>query len=131
MESRVLAAARRYLGQGLAKPSDILYVLDKANSEGRSTNVVSSRPDIWTVESDSGDVQRFYWKKHVQYIDSLGKKKQNFEYYVTEHLRMSGIYWGLGGKVVRRFFSRLATSTTPLRPSPTKTHTCTGRQVDK
>eukprot|EP01132_Coremiostelium_polycephalum_P006209 gene6209-7731_t len=35
--------------------------------------------------------------KHVEYIINLDKKKENFEYWVTEHLRMNGMYWGLTG----------------------------------
>jgi geranylgeranyl transferase type-2 subunit beta len=35
-------------------------------------------------------------EKHVQYIVNLDRsEKDTFEYYVTEHLRMNGIYWGL------------------------------------
>ena len=33
--------------------------------------------------------------KHTQFVFNLDKKKDTFEYWVTEHLRMSGIYWGL------------------------------------
>jgi geranylgeranyl transferase type-2 subunit beta len=32
---------------------------------------------------------------HAQYIKELGEKKEDFEYVVTEHLRMSGVYWGV------------------------------------
>ncbi|KAJ2156562.1 Rab geranylgeranyltransferase [Coemansia sp. RSA 552] len=33
--------------------------------------------------------------KHVDYIKSLDKRQGDLEYWMTEHLRMSGIYWGL------------------------------------
>lgn len=33
--------------------------------------------------------------KHVSYIQSLDKKRDDLAYYYTEHLRMNGIYWGL------------------------------------
>jgi len=33
--------------------------------------------------------------KHIEYISKLDLKKDDFEYWVTEHLRLSGIYWGL------------------------------------
>lgn len=36
-----------------------------------------------------------YIDKHVAYVISLDKMKDTFEYCVTEHLRMSGVYWGL------------------------------------
>ncbi|CAJ1938502.1 unnamed protein product [Sphenostylis stenocarpa] len=34
-------------------------------------------------------------EKHVRYILSVEKRKDNFESVVMEHLRMSGAYWGL------------------------------------
>lgn len=33
--------------------------------------------------------------KHISYIASLDKKRDNFEYWLTEHLRINGVYWGL------------------------------------
>ncbi|KAJ9626258.1 Rab geranylgeranyltransferase [Taxawa tesnikishii (nom. ined.)] len=33
--------------------------------------------------------------RHVQYIQSLDTRRNELEYWFTEHLRMSGIYWGL------------------------------------
>ncbi|PIA18841.1 prenyltransferase and squalene oxidase [Coemansia reversa NRRL 1564] len=33
--------------------------------------------------------------KHVEYIKSLDKRQDELEYWMTEHLRISGIYWGL------------------------------------
>ncbi|RGB39728.1 terpenoid cyclases/protein prenyltransferase alpha-alpha toroid [Rhizophagus diaphanus] len=32
---------------------------------------------------------------HVKYIQSLDTKKDDLEYWLTEHLRLSGVYWGL------------------------------------
>lgn len=32
---------------------------------------------------------------HVEYIKSLDKKKDELEYWLTEHLRLNGLYWGL------------------------------------
>ncbi|CAD6565878.1 MAG: hypothetical protein CYPHOPRED_000081 [Cyphobasidiales sp. Tagirdzhanova-0007] len=32
---------------------------------------------------------------HVKYIQTLDKKRDELAYYLTEHLRMNGIYWGL------------------------------------
>ena len=40
-------------------------------------------------------MKEYLYDKHVQYILDLGKKTESFEYYITEHLRMSGVYWGL------------------------------------
>jgi len=32
---------------------------------------------------------------HVKYIKSLDSKKDDYEYWLTEHLRLNGLYWGL------------------------------------
>jgi len=37
---------------------------------------------------------RFFRAKHEEYLASLEKKTDNFEFHITEHLRMSGVYWG-------------------------------------
>ncbi|KAF2725417.1 geranylgeranyl transferase type 2 subunit beta [Polychaeton citri CBS 116435] len=34
-------------------------------------------------------------EEHVKYIQSLDSRKDELEYHLTEHLRVSGIYWGL------------------------------------
>ncbi|KAI9772325.1 MAG: hypothetical protein M1840_001074 [Geoglossum simile] len=33
--------------------------------------------------------------KHVKYIQTLDTRKDELEYWLTEHLRLSGLYWGL------------------------------------
>jgi geranylgeranyl transferase type-2 subunit beta len=33
--------------------------------------------------------------KHVQYIQALDTRKDEYEYWLTEHLRLNGLYWGL------------------------------------
>jgi geranylgeranyl transferase type-2 subunit beta len=33
--------------------------------------------------------------KHVQYVQSLDTKRDEYEYWLTEHLRLNGVYWGL------------------------------------
>lgn len=41
-------------------------------------------------------IENFYIDKHIEYIDALDKTQENtLEYQVTEHLRMSAIYWAL------------------------------------
>ncbi|XP_076066435.1 geranylgeranyl transferase type-2 subunit beta isoform X2 [Oratosquilla oratoria] len=35
------------------------------------------------------------FEKHAEYIVGYSKKKNDFEYTMTEHFRMSGIYWGI------------------------------------
>jgi geranylgeranyl transferase type-2 subunit beta len=32
---------------------------------------------------------------HVKYIQSLDTRKDDLEYWLTEHLRLNGLYWGL------------------------------------
>lgn len=32
---------------------------------------------------------------HVSYIQSLDARKDEYEYWLTEHLRLNGLYWGL------------------------------------
>ncbi|KAK9470269.1 terpenoid cyclases/protein prenyltransferase alpha-alpha toroid [Dipodascopsis tothii] len=38
---------------------------------------------------------QFYREKHIAYVQSLDKKQDELEYWLSEHLRMNGIYWGL------------------------------------
>ncbi|KAL2215325.1 type II protein geranylgeranyltransferase beta subunit [Thermoascus aurantiacus ATCC 26904] len=39
--------------------------------------------------------QKLYVEKHVDYIKSLDTRKDELEYWLTEHLRLNGVYWGL------------------------------------
>lgn len=39
--------------------------------------------------------KRFVKEKHVKYVLELDQKTDTFEYYATEHLRMSGVYWAV------------------------------------
>ncbi len=32
---------------------------------------------------------------HVKYIQSLNSRQDEYEYWLTEHLRLNGLYWGL------------------------------------
>ncbi|KAJ9623738.1 Rab geranylgeranyltransferase [Knufia peltigerae] len=34
-------------------------------------------------------------EKHVKYIQSLDTRKDELDYWLTEHLRLNGVYWGL------------------------------------
>lgn len=38
---------------------------------------------------------KFLKEDHVSYIKKVSSDKQSFEFVVTQHLRMSGVYWGL------------------------------------
>lgn len=37
----------------------------------------------------------FFREKHKKFVEALDKKTDTFEYYVMEHLRMSGVYWAI------------------------------------
>lgn len=43
----------------------------------------------------SDGVVQFCLDKHVAYIRKVSSDVESFEYLVTQHLRMSGVYWGL------------------------------------
>jgi geranylgeranyl transferase type-2 subunit beta len=66
--------------------------LDVAQDPASSTSLKTPGPN----ESETGRQNILAWRQHIEYIATLGARTQSFEYHVTEHLRMSGIYWGLG-----------------------------------
>jgi geranylgeranyl transferase type-2 subunit beta len=39
-------------------------------------------------------VPGFCFDKHVEYIKKVASDTKSFEFVVTQHLRMSGVYWG-------------------------------------
>ncbi|CAO2648999.1 Nn.00g099480.m01.CDS01 [Neocucurbitaria sp. VM-36] len=41
------------------------------------------------------DEMQLFVDKHVRYIQSLDTRKDELEYWLTEHLRLNGLYWGL------------------------------------
>ncbi|KAF3481820.1 geranylgeranyl transferase type-2 subunit beta [Arthroderma uncinatum] len=43
----------------------------------------------------TGGTQELYVQKHVDYIKSLNTRRDELEYWLTEHLRLNGVYWGL------------------------------------
>jgi len=43
----------------------------------------------------SKDTMALCKQKHIEYIKSLDHKKGELEYWLTEHLRLNGVYWGL------------------------------------
>lgn len=40
-------------------------------------------------------MKTFHEEKHVQYIKKVASDTESFEFVVSQHLRMSGVYWGL------------------------------------
>lgn len=47
-----------------------------------------------------------FWK-HVEYIENHGKDQDDYEYCMTEFLRMSGIYWGVTALDIMNQLERL------------------------
>lgn len=47
------------------------------------------------MDSNITNSDRLLVEKHVEFVKSLDKKHDDIEYWMTEHLRVSGIYWGL------------------------------------
>ncbi|KAH7391877.1 terpenoid cyclases/protein prenyltransferase alpha-alpha toroid [Pyrenochaeta sp. MPI-SDFR-AT-0127] len=45
--------------------------------------------------SQMPDEMHLFVDKHVRYIQSLDTRKDELEYWLTEHLRLNGLYWGL------------------------------------
>ncbi|RDA83292.1 hypothetical protein CP532_3701 [Ophiocordyceps camponoti-leonardi (nom. inval.)] len=45
----------------------------------------------------AADVPGLAVEAHVKYIQSLDSRKDELEYWLTEHLRLNGLYWGLTG----------------------------------
>eukprot|EP01134_Creolimax_fragrantissima_P008510 CFRG8510T1 len=42
-----------------------------------------------------GDSLELHTSKHVAYLAAFGKSQDDYEYHMSEHLRMSGVYWSL------------------------------------
>jgi geranylgeranyl transferase type-2 subunit beta len=47
------------------------------------------------VEIPSDENLNFLEEAHVAYIRKVSSDTSSFEFAVTQHLRMSGVYWGL------------------------------------
>lgn len=50
---------------------------------------------IKDVEVPDSALKSLILQKHCDYIAAYGTKKEDYEYCITEYLRMSGMYWGL------------------------------------
>lgn len=48
-----------------------------------------------TQEPSLPDELRLAAAAHVKYVQSLDTRKEDYEYWLTEHLRLNGVYWGL------------------------------------
>ena len=54
-----------------------------------------SGPGIAPSSSSLPDELRLAIEPHVKYIQSLDTRRDELEYWLTEHLRLNGLYWGL------------------------------------
>jgi len=43
---------------------------------------------------------QFIRDKHIEYIRKISNDTESFEYLASQHLRMSGVYWGLTSLVL-------------------------------
>ncbi|XP_046844086.1 geranylgeranyl transferase type-2 subunit beta-like [Xenia sp. Carnegie-2017] len=50
---------------------------------------------IKDVKISADAIKSLLSEKHTEYISAYGNKKDDYEYCMTEYLRMSGIYWGV------------------------------------
>lgn len=48
-----------------------------------------------TQETSLPEELRLATAAHVKYVQSLDTRKEDYEYWLTEHLRLNGVYWGL------------------------------------
>lgn len=60
-----------------------------------ASSLSSSSSSSSSVLSPSEFESRFFRAAHKSFVLGLDKKTDTFEYFVGEHLRMSGVYWGL------------------------------------
>jgi prenyltransferase beta subunit len=47
------------------------------------------------IDIQTDDKLRFLEDAHVTYISKVSSDTSSFEFAVTQHLRMSGVYWGI------------------------------------
>src|SRR5690606_21740596 len=59
--------------------------LSSADTEDKMTTTPDVSPGELKLAIDA----------HVKYIQSLDTKKDDYSYWLTEHLRLNGVYWGL------------------------------------
>ncbi|KAL7738754.1 hypothetical protein ACLKA6_010400 [Drosophila palustris] len=53
------------------------------------------KPSNGGGSTENGEANKLQFWKHVEYIENHGKQEDDYEYCMTEFLRMSGIYWGV------------------------------------
>ncbi|ALC40007.1 betaggt-II [Drosophila busckii] len=53
------------------------------------------KPANGEAPENGNETKELQFWKHVEYIENHGKQEDDYEYCMTEFLRMSGIYWGV------------------------------------
>ncbi len=66
-----------------------------ASSASASASAASSGGACAGLMSSEAFRAAFHRDAHAKFVLSLDSQTDTFEYYVGEHLRMSGVYWGL------------------------------------
>ncbi|XP_032726020.1 geranylgeranyl transferase type-2 subunit beta isoform X3 [Lontra canadensis] len=74
---------RRVPPKSTQERSKVLFSVSDMGTPQKDVIIKSDAPDTLLLE------------KHADYIASYGSKKDDYEYCMSEYLRMSGIYWGL------------------------------------
>uniref|UniRef100_A0A8C0NX70 Geranylgeranyl transferase type-2 subunit beta n=1 Tax=Canis lupus familiaris TaxID=9615 RepID=A0A8C0NX70_CANLF len=74
---------RRAPPKSAAERARVLFPVSVMGTPQKDVIIKSDAPDTLLLE------------KHADYIASYGSKKDDYEYCMSEYLRMSGIYWGL------------------------------------
>lgn len=50
---------------------------------------------IKDIKLPPNSINKILFNKHIDFINDYGKDENNFEYGITDYLRLSGMYWGL------------------------------------
>ncbi|XP_075149468.1 geranylgeranyl transferase type-2 subunit beta [Haematobia irritans] len=72
-------------------------------SFAKPTNIESPN----STDGSSKSLDELHFWKHVEYIENHGKDQDDYEYCMTEFLRMSGIYWGVTALDIMNQLDRL------------------------
>lgn len=73
--------------------------------------------EIKDVVIKADAIKELLLNKHTDYIHSYSEKKEDYEYIMTEFLRMSGIYWGLTAMDLMNHLDRMNKQVCYYRPS--------------
>jgi prenyltransferase beta subunit len=69
--------------------------ISKDQSTTHMHDIIRNKKKTLNVNMAEGNDLVFRTEKHIGYIQKVSSDTESFEYLVTQHLRMSGVYWGL------------------------------------